>query len=90
MATGMPALVDRKSIPYLDVEVVEWSERLRLVDWVYRDHPADVNCALLDQLAERYGVTHIVLDEDLLDLACPQSREVYRDSHYAVHELIVP
>jgi hypothetical protein len=90
LATGAPALVDRKSIPYLDTDVVEWSERMHLVDFVYREEPDDVNCALLDQLAERYGVTHIVLDEDLLDLACPQSREVYRDSHYAVHALTAP
>ena len=90
LATGAPALVDFKSIPYLDVDVLEWSERLRLVDWFYREHPADVDCALLDELARRYGVTHAVLDEDLLDLACPQSREVYRDSHYAVHALARP
>jgi hypothetical protein len=68
--------------------VIEWRERLRLVDWVYREHPADVNCALLDEIATRYGVTHVVLDEDLLDLRCPQSREVYRDTHYAVQALV--
>jgi hypothetical protein len=90
LATGAPALVDRKAIPYLDVDVLEWSERLRLVDWFYREESANVNCALLDRLADQYGVTHIVLDEDLLDLTCPQSREVYRDSHYAVHALTGP
>ncbi len=90
LATGAPVLVDFKSIPYRDVDVLEWSERLRLVDWFYREHPADVDCALLDELAQRYGVTHVVLDEDLLDLTCPQSREVYRDAHYAVHALALP
>lgn len=90
LATGAPALVDRKTIPYLDTDVVEWNDRLRLADWFYREEPEDVNCALIDRLAEQYGVTHLVLDEDLLDLACPQSREVYRDSHYAVHALSGP
>jgi len=46
--------------------------------------------AALCALADQYGVTHIVLDEDLLGLACPQSRELYRDSHYAVHALTGP
>ena len=90
LAAGAPALVDRKSIPYLDVDVLEWRERLRLVNRVYRERPANVNCGLLDTLAETYGVTHVVLDEDLLDLTCPQSREVYRDAHYAVQALIAP
>jgi hypothetical protein len=67
LATGAPALVDFKSIPYLDVDVLEWSERLRLVDRFYRERPANVNCALLDDLAAQYGVTHAVLDEDLLN-----------------------
>jgi len=90
LATGAPALVEFKSIPYLDVDVLEWSERLRLVDWFYREHPAGVNCGLLDEVAVQYGVTHVILDADLLDLACPQSREVYRDASYAVHVLALP
>ena len=90
LATGAPALVDRKSIPYLDVDVIEWSERIRLAGWFYREYPGEVDCALLDDPAEGYGVTHIVLDEALLDLTCPQFREVYRDSRYAVHALIRP
>ncbi len=68
LATGAPALVDRKSIPYLDTDVVEWSDRLRLVDWFYREEPEGVSCAQIDTLAEQYGVTHLVPDEDLLDL----------------------
>jgi hypothetical protein len=90
LATGAPAFVDRKAIPYPDIDVIEWRERLRLVNRVYREEPSNVNCELLDMLAEGYGVTHVVLDEDLLDLACPQARPVYRDAHYAVHVLIQP
>ncbi len=90
LATGAPALVDRKSIPYLDEDVIEWSERMRLAGWFYRDDPLDVNCALLDMMATDYGVTHVVLDEALLSLSCPRFREVYRDSHYALESLVVP
>ena len=90
LATGAPALVDRKSIPYLDIDVIEWSERMRLAGWFFREHSDEVDCTLLDKLPEGYGVTHVVLNEALLNLTCPQLREVYRDSHYAVHALTGP
>jgi hypothetical protein len=90
LATGAPALVDRKSIPYLDVDVIEWSDRMRIAGWFYRDLPGEVDCSLLDTLAEGYGVTHVVLNEALLNLPCAQFHEVYRDSHYAVHALTGP
>jgi len=90
LATGAPILVDFKSIPYRDVDVLEWRDRLRLVDFVYREEPQDVNCALFDQAARRYRVTHVVLDEDLLDLDCPQLRLLYRDPHYALGVLQGP
>ena len=84
LATGAPVFVDFKSIPYRDVDVLEWRERLRLVDWFYREEPAQVDCSLLEELAQRYGVTHAVLDQDLLDLSCPQLDLLYRDAHYAL------
>lgn len=90
LVTGAPALVDFKSIPYRDVDVLEWRQRLRMAEWFYREDPAGVDCALLDELAQRYGVTHVVLDDDLLDLSCAQLRQVYRDAHYAVHTLAGP
>jgi hypothetical protein len=90
LATGAPALVDRKSIPYRDEDVIEWSERMRLAGWFYRDNPGDVDCSLLNSIGEEYGVTHVVLNEPLLSLTCTQFREVYRDAHYAVEALAIP
>lgn len=90
LAAGAAVLVDFKSIPYRDVDVLEWRARLRLVDWFYREEPALVSCTLLDDLVQRYGVTHAVLDEDLLDLSCPQLHWVYRDAHYALGALQGP
>lgn len=87
LATGAPIVADFKSIPYRDVDVLEWSERLRLVDFVYREEPQEVDCNLLDQAAQRYGVTHFVLDEDLLALDCPQLRLVYADERFALGAL---
>lgn len=90
LATGAPIVVDFKSIPYRDVDVLEWRDRLRLVDFVYREEPLDVNCALLDDAAQRYDATHVVLDQDLLDLTCPQLLQVFRDDFYALAELGTP
>jgi hypothetical protein len=90
LATGAPVLVDFKSIPYRDVDVLEWRKRLRLVTSFYQEEPAHINCSLLDDLAQRYGVTHAVLDEDLLDLSCPQLHLVYRDAHFALGVLQTP
>jgi hypothetical protein len=90
LVTGAPALVDFKSIPYRDVDVLEWRQRLRMADWFYREDPASVDCTLLDELAQDYGVTHVILDDDLLDLSCPQLRRVYRDSHFAIHRVAAP
>jgi len=90
LATGAPALADFKSIPYRDVDVLEWGERIRFVGWFYRDDPEAVDCALLDQAAQRYGVTHAVLDEDLLALRCPQVHRVYEDAHFALGILQAP
>lgn len=90
LATGAPAFVDRKAIPYRDRYVLQWHERLALVNRVYREEPQEVDCGLLSMLAEQYGVTHVVLDEDILDLACPPARIEYRDTRYAVLALPGP
>ncbi len=87
--TGAPAFVDIKSIPYLDIEVMEWFTRMRIEGWIYRDHPEEVDCTLFDRLRDGYGVTHAVLDRDLFDLACPAlGPQVYADGAYAIHALI--
>ena len=88
LATGAAALVDFKSIPYRDVEVLAWYERVRLAEWFYRDRVEYVDCELLDRFVVEYRVSHVVLGQDLLDLACPQFQaELYRDQHYAVYRL---
>jgi len=90
LATGAPIVVDFKAIPYRAVDVLQWSERLRLVDFVSGEEPHDVDCALLDEAAQRYGVTHVVLDEDPLDLDCPQLRIAYANDRFALGVLTPP
>jgi hypothetical protein len=91
LAAGAPAFVDFKSIPYLDREVLEWYQRTRLAGWFYRDTLADVDCGLLDTLRQEYGVTHVVLDQNLLSLSCPAFGErLHADASFAVVRLLTP
>lgn len=90
LLTGAPIVADFKSIPYRDVEVLEWYERARHADWFYRDRPEYVDCSLLEEMRQNYGVTHVVLDSYLLELSCPPLHEIYRDANYAVFTLGAP
>jgi hypothetical protein len=87
LVTGAPAMVDFKSIPYRGDQLLEWYDRLRLADLVYRDRVEEVNCERLADAAREYGVTHLVLDQDLLGLDCPGLRRLYVDNSYAVASL---
>jgi len=87
LVTGAPAMVDFKSIPYRGDQVLEWYDRLRLADLIYRDRAEQVNCERLADAAREYGVTHLLLDDDILGLNCPGLRQLYLDSSYAVAAL---
>lgn len=87
LATGAPAFVDFKSIPYHDREVLEWYERIRLAQFFYRDDPVFVDCGLLGAIDERQAITHVLLGPELATLECPQLKFLYGDSGYSVFQL---
>ena len=87
LVTGAPAMVDFKSIPYRGDQVLEWYDRLRLAELIYRDRVEQVNCERLADAAQEYGVTDLVLDEDLLALDCPGLQRLYADGSFAVASL---
>jgi hypothetical protein len=89
LATGLPILADFKSIPYAGGEVLEWYQRVRLLQWFYRDQVEFIDCTLLEDFAG-YGLTHVVLGPEQLELNCPQLQEVYRKDQFAVHRLTDP
>jgi len=84
LASGSPAYVDFKSIPYQDQDVLEWFRRNKTANRFYRDG----DCALLGQLSSQDGVTHVVLGSEQFGLKCPQMQVVYRDKHYGVYALL--
>jgi hypothetical protein len=83
LASGSPAYIDFKSIPYRDSDVLEWLRRNRLAARFYNNR----DCSILQQLASQEGVTHVVLGSEQFDLQCSQMQPVYRDAYYAVYAL---
>ena len=84
LATNAPILADFKSIPYRRGEVINWHDRVRLLQWFYRD---EIDCGLMENFIGEYGVTHIVLGPEQLGQRCPEMQERYFDGVYAVYEL---
>jgi hypothetical protein len=58
--TGAPIFVDFKSVPYKDVEVIEWRNRIRVAEELQRDLKAGRIEEALTAL-RRLGVTHLVV-----------------------------
>ena len=87
LATGAPALVDFKSIPYRAKEVIEWYDRLLLARAFYREEPDEVSCRALRDSVTRYGVTHVILESAQFGASCGPWLERYRDGYFAVFEV---
>jgi hypothetical protein len=82
--TGVPIFIDFKSIPYKDVELLEWHRRLlwnerfyEHADWI----GDDVRRELLD-----YGITHVVMTSDR-DVPCDALVLIYEDAFYRVYQV---
>ena len=86
LAAGSPVLVEFKSIPYRDSDVLEWYRRIQLTDRFYQQ----ADCSLLPILADEYGVTHVVLAGQPPGFTCPQLREHYRDDSFSLFALEIP
>ena len=80
LATGRPVVVTWKSHPYLDVEVIEWKERIDAVNGFYNEP----SCAAVDDLVARYGVTHLLFEGDGALDGCSSLESGYRDERFAV------
>lgn len=88
LATGAPILVDFKSIPYVDSEVIEWHNRLKTAQNFYRDTIRQSQCNQIDRAISIGVVNHVVLGPDQLGLVCPQfSKLLFADDSYQVYRL---
>lgn len=88
LATGAPILSDFKAIPYRGSEVLEWYQRVRLLQYFYRGRPSDVDCGMLEVFANEYRVTQVVLEPDQHGLDCDRFELQYDDGAYSVYALV--
>jgi hypothetical protein len=83
--TGAAIYVDFKSIPYLDTEVIEWRDRLRLAETMQRDLASGRVTQTVAAL-RKMRVTHVVVPAGL-ELQAPGLERVYEDHAYQVYRL---
>jgi hypothetical protein len=81
--TGAPLYVDFKSIPYKDVEVLEWYRRIRQVEDWYKQPTWGPQ--IRDELAGA-GITHVLATADR-ELSGPAVEQVYADETYRVYRV---
>jgi hypothetical protein len=86
LRTGVPILVDWKTHPYRDTEVIEWYQRLRIADRFYRSG-RDSALQILSEIYDEYGVTHVVLRTDSDKMTGILRRPIYGDDKYVVYDV---
>jgi hypothetical protein len=87
LETGAPAYIEFKSIPYKDIEVLEWYRRVRTAGNLYRAPIKRTGCEMLSELYLE-GVTNVVLPYDHTIKTCPNLIEQYMDGSYQVFQLV--
>jgi len=87
LQTGVPILVNYKTHPYKDTEVIEWHDRMMMSQKFYAPEFRDTRCRGLREIVETYGITHVVTE--LGDaIACGGTREIYADPKFKIYEIL--
>jgi hypothetical protein len=84
LPTGVPIYVDFKSIPYKDVEVIEWYDRVLFSQKVQHQIAAGDGRAV-DQLWAK-GITHVLVPAGFT-LRGAGVEKVFEDEHYRVYTI---
>jgi hypothetical protein len=85
LVTGAPILVDFRSAPDQDADVMEWYQRLQWISWFYNN--SDNPCKLLTDIASQYGVTHVVLQQNTGIHVCNSMPILYEDEQYLIYSI---
>jgi hypothetical protein len=83
LVTGSPVYVEFKSIPYRDLDVLEWYRRINIADRIYKEG----DCVLLASLAAEEKVTHVVWEKDSTAPLCPGLVPIYEDAAFRVYKI---
>lgn len=86
IATGAPILINLKSHPYKDIEVIEWHNRLLMAQQFY-DNSGIAKCQALQNLMGKYRITHVIVENDDT-VKCPGIEKTYTDNLYQMYKVI--
>jgi len=85
--TGAPIYIDFKSIPYKDIEVLQWHQRVLWNHQLYERR--DWNDEQIKSELRRRGITHVVAPADR-DIRCDALHLTYADKHYRLYLVRLP
>lgn len=86
IATGAPILINLKSHPYKDTEVIEWHNRLLMAQQFY-DDSGMAKCQALQNLIDKYGINYVIIENDDY-LNCLGVEKTYMDNLYQMYKVI--
>jgi hypothetical protein len=87
LVTGAPVLADFDSIPYRDVDVMEWYQRLQWASWYYESGQGGDPCQTLRDIVKNYAVTYAVAERNDKFTVCKSLPVVYEDATYRIYAL---
>jgi hypothetical protein len=85
--TGAPIYIDFKSIPYKDVEVLQWHQRVLWNHHLYEQR--DWSDEKIKAELKQRGITHVVTAADR-DVRCDALQLVYADKYYRLYRVRLP
>jgi hypothetical protein len=85
--TGVPIYIDFKSIPYKDVEVLQWHQRLLWNHQLYERQ--DWNDEQVKSELRSRGITYVVMAADR-EVRCDALQQVYADEYYRLYRVQLP
>lgn len=86
VAARVPILVDAKSHPYKDTEVIEWFQKLEVAKEFYASS-GPTGCSMLTSMSDKHGISHVLLRNDSDRAPCAGLHEVYRDPDWEIYEV---
>jgi hypothetical protein len=85
-------LINWKSHPYKDTDLLEWYRRVETAQAFYEAESNDQEtaCQLLEEIEREYGVTHVVVKGEEASLECSFVSPMYTEKNFAVFAIERP
>lgn len=84
IAAGVPILVDLKTHPFKDTEILEWYDRIKSANNFY-DSSGETACNVLQEISTKYNITDVMTKLPIVD--CEIVHEEYRDADSLIYKI---